>query len=1100
MPATRIRRIFRTLPCTLLAATSIVLVLHRPARAASNDEIAAAFRDLYVLSGDDSASALVVETAARAPDVLSALIRAAVRSERAADPASRADAELWNAAAAAFAAISRAERVDPIVDSVWAIASAWGPAERREKARAESLYISGYAAYAAQQFDGARRDFDDAAAAYRKIGDRYRIGSLEMNAGLALAELGQLPEAGARLRAAIRAFDLIGDRRGEGRAFGHLAAVESESGRYQEAEVLFADALRAVTDSAEPGREAELRNNLGNLLLARGRFRQAGSEYEKSIALYKSVGDAALGAAALQNLGIIQQMLGDMRGARRTLEACLAVARATDDAPLASHAQSNLANVLFALGEAARADSLHRAALAHDAAVGDAGALVVDLENLARLLVSRGDYSSAADTIASAIRLCEERGLERERIYLRLTQAAIAREVNELDDAARELEDAAVAARRLGDRAAEGQALGQHGSVQALRGDLVSARELLTAAAAAHRETGEVLRLLETENLRANTELLAGDLLAADRAADSAKAIASRAGNVTEGARTLWVAARIAAARGRLNEARTLLDRAAEKLPPHFEQDLAWQIELARADVAERAGDTTGALAHLASGIEIVEDVRRGVTGHRERSRYVEDKEVLYHAAVSLLLALRRAEDAFAIAERARARGFLDLASAGSGEALVRGASANAQDLRSARQRVAALVTRWEALEEGGILSEETEAATALGIELHAAYADYERTVGPALRAVSKTAGAEPADPASIRRALPGGSALVEYFFARDGLVAFVATRTALKTFDLRTTRRETADLIRITRALAEDPRSDRGRLDPLLVRVSSMLLDTLFADGVLDRCTRLFVVPHAELHLLPFAALPVARASSRLIDMCEVAVLPSASLLVVRAAAGNAAARSSPGPLLALGGVAADRGVVLPFSKNEVTRIADASANLRPATLLTGRRADETAWKLAAPAAGLIHIATHSHLTRGSPLFSSLEMSPSSDDDGHLEVHEILRLNLSADVAVLSGCETAQASGYAADLPPGDEIVGLARAFLSAGARTVVATLWPVRDRAAADFMVEFHAALAGFDPIGALARTQRRWARASDHRAHPFYWSSAVAMGCGG
>src|SRR5436190_529108 len=73
---------------------------------------------------------------------------------------------------------------------------------------------------------------------------------------------------------------------------------------------------------------------------------------------------------------------------------------------------------------------------------------------------------------------------------------------------------------------------------------------------------------------------------------------------------------------------------------------------------------------------------------------------------------------------------------------------------------------------------------------------------------------------------------------------------------------------------------------------------------------------------------------------------------------------------------------------------------------------------------------------------------------DGRLEVHEVFGLTLSADLVVLSACQTALGSGALADVPAGDDWVGLSRAFLSAGAAQVVATLWPVEDRATADLM----------------------------------------------
>ncbi|HEV8151176.1 MAG TPA: CHAT domain-containing protein, partial [Gemmatimonadales bacterium] len=83
---------------------------------------------------------------------------------------------------------------------------------------------------------------------------------------------------------------------------------------------------------------------------------------------------------------------------------------------------------------------------------------------------------------------------------------------------------------------------------------------------------------------------------------------------------------------------------------------------------------------------------------------------------------------------------------------------------------------------------------------------------------------------------------------------------------------------------------------------------------------------------------------------------------------------------------------------------------------------------------------------------------------------------------------------------PAGDDWVGLTRAFLSAGARHVVATLWPVEDRATAVLMERFYRAFGtGSDPAAALARAQRDLLRAPTS-AHPFYWAGFVTVGSAG
>jgi CHAT domain-containing protein len=143
------------------------------------------------------------------------------------------------------------------------------------------------------------------------------------------------------------------------------------------------------------------------------------------------------------------------------------------------------------------------------------------------------------------------------------------------------------------------------------------------------------------------------------------------------------------------------------------------------------------------------------------------------------------------------------------------------------------------------------------------------------------------------------------------------------------------------------------------------------------------------------------------------------------------------------------------------------------------------------------VHIASNGILNKHNPLFSFVELSADDENDGRLEVHEVFGLDLNARVVVLSACQTALGSGTRADVPEGDDWVGLARAFLFAGASNVVATLWPVEDRATAQLVERFHVAYAsGVSPAAALARAQR--AALHDTRTdHPFFWSAFVAVG---
>jgi CHAT domain-containing protein len=125
--------------------------------------------------------------------------------------------------------------------------------------------------------------------------------------------------------------------------------------------------------------------------------------------------------------------------------------------------------------------------------------------------------------------------------------------------------------------------------------------------------------------------------------------------------------------------------------------------------------------------------------------------------------------------------------------------------------------------------------------------------------------------------------------------------------------------------------------------------------------------------------------------------------------------------------------------------------------------------------------------------LLSGLQLEADNSDDGRLEVHEIMELRLKAKLVTLSACDTAVGSGYFSDIPPGDDLVGLTRAFLSTGTPSVLASLWEVNDRSAVTFMDNFYRQLRLSDKATALAMAQRQMRVRGMYR-HPYYWAAAA------
>ena len=138
---------------------------------------------------------------------------------------------------------------------------------------------------------------------------------------------------------------------------------------------------------------------------------------------------------------------------------------------------------------------------------------------------------------------------------------------------------------------------------------------------------------------------------------------------------------------------------------------------------------------------------------------------------------------------------------------------------------------------------------------------------------------------------------------------------------------------------------------------------------------------------------------------------------------------------------------------------------------------------------ARLIHFATHGFVDEARPYLSGLVLTRTrnSEVDGILRMHEIFNLRMRADIVVLSACNTGLGKQVS-----GEGLVGLTRAFLYAGANSLVVSLWQVADRSTADLMLDFYNFLKeGKDKVEALQRAKLRMIGSGGKTSHPFYWA---------
>jgi CHAT domain-containing protein len=142
------------------------------------------------------------------------------------------------------------------------------------------------------------------------------------------------------------------------------------------------------------------------------------------------------------------------------------------------------------------------------------------------------------------------------------------------------------------------------------------------------------------------------------------------------------------------------------------------------------------------------------------------------------------------------------------------------------------------------------------------------------------------------------------------------------------------------------------------------------------------------------------------------------------------------------------------------------------------------------------IHFATHSLIERKFTKRSGIVLSLDDDpqEDGILQMDEILNLKMDADLVVLSACQTGLGM-----LRSGEGIIGLTRAFMYAGTPSIVVSLWNINDRSTAVFMKNFYKYLMqGNDKSKALqlAKLDMLQSERPLYR-HPFFWAPFVLIG---
>lgn len=553
------------------------------------------------------------------------------------------------------------------------------------------------------------------------------------------------------------------------------------------------------------------------------------------------------------------------------------------------------------------------------------------------------------------------------------------------------------------------------------------------------------------------------------------------------------------------------------------------------ASVEYALGDLNEALARIEEALEIIESLRVKVISPELRTSYFATVQTSYQLYIELLMELHQKKPsqgydkkAFHVSERSRARTLLELLT----EANVNMKEGiNPQLLVHEKSLQAQLdATEMQRLDIYNNPNSTTEQKAAIDRQHKTLLEQYQNLQNEIRARSPKYAALKYPNPLTLeqvqQQVLDDDTVLLQYSLGQDKSYLWVVTKEEMTSYQLPAKEKITERAFNLLRIIKQGNQNSFDQAEPLLSQV-------ILAQAK-DKLTkkRLLIVADGVLQYVPFSVLSLSGDRQSLINKFEIVNVPSSSSLATirneiqarksatktvaiiadpvfsnddpRLQKGKANLSQQPSDL---GLLALNRSVrsleygkfiPLPGTRTEAedilklvpentqkTSVFDFDANLNAATnpQLSQYR--------------IVHFATHGILNTQSPELSgvvfSLVNKNGNNVNGFMRLNEIFNLNLSADLIVVSACET----GLGKEIK-GEGLVGLTRGFMYAGSPRVLVSLWKVDDKATAEFMTRLYKLILGkkLPPAQALRETQLEMQQETEWKS-PYYWAAFVLQG---
>ena len=879
-----------------------------------------------------------------------------------------------------------------------------------------------------------------------------RIRALKCRAwGHVFALTGKYRAALDEHREAVTIFEQQGFELDAARAMMNQLQPMIYLGEYEAAFILAERARALFRKHGDELRLARLDNNVGNILYRQDRFAEALELYRRAYPILVERGDEQDIAILLRNLAVCFISLNRFEDALATYRSAREHCEAHQLFLLVAECDYNIAYLHYLRGEYTRAIGLYQTTRA--------------------LCVKLSDRYHTALCDLDLAELYLELNLSEEGFELATLAQGGFEQLSMGYEAAKAVTFQAIAASQ------------QHNAPLALR-EFQSARKLF------ERERNALWpALIDLHQALVLEE--AGEYARARELCAAALEYFRQSPALTKAALCNLLLARLDLQQQQPAIARKHCERALDLLQEVESPAADFQAQVVLGQIQEASGDGKAAFDAYDRSQAILEGLRSRLLAEELKISFLKDKLSVYESLVWLVLSEKadanagpgkQTARAFDFMERAKSRSLADLIGFSLHEvrpkALDSGLSTRVDDLRLR------LTMAYRQVQQEETANAQASTSRITSLRRHSRKLQTELAdVSSDLRAVDEDfaslLNAGTASLAKIQATIPADSQLLEYYVARGRIYACVVTTETLRIeplgaaeearrvfrllqFQLSKIRLGSEYLARFAATLQGAVQAHLGELYRLLIAPVRQVL----------RAEHVIIVPHGFLHYLPFQSL--AHEGRSLLDDFTVSYAPSASVFALCATRHAAWNQES----LVMG--------IPDQLAPQIEPEAKAVAAILPGTrLVVGEGATHELLSEYGPNCRYIHIATHGLFRQDNPMFSSIRLGRSE-----LNLYDLYRMRFAAELVTLSGCGTGLNA-----VVGGDELLGLVRGLLYAGAQAVLVSLWDVNDESTATFMRLFYQELRRQPNKAAALRHAMQQLR--EIHPHPYYWAPFVLIG---